>query len=46
MIASRSHTAAIYPVFFPIDSQICPAKSPRSPIGEYFLKITSPSFSV
>ena len=46
MIASRSQTAAIYPVFFPIDSQICPANSPRSPIGEYFLKITSPSFSV
>ena len=46
MMESRSATAAMWPVFLPMDSHSCAATACRSPIGEYFLKITSPSFSV
>ena len=46
MMESRSATAAMWPVFLPMDSHSCAATACRSPIGEYFLKIPSPSFSV
>ena len=46
MMLSRSHTAAMESVDLCSESQICPAKSDSSPIGEYFLKMTSPSLLV
>ena len=44
--ASLSQTAAMQSVDLCSESQICAAKSESSPMGEYFLKMTSPSLSV
>ena len=46
MTLSRSQTAAMPSVVLRRLSQIWAAKSPSSPMGEYFLKISSPSLSV
>ena len=46
MQASRSVITAISPVVLFRVSHICPEKSPRPPIREYFLKMTPPSLSV
>ena len=43
---SRSHTAAGKSAVLYMDSHICSAKPLSSPMGEYFLKMTSPFFSV
>ena len=46
MTLSLSQTTVTLPVALCTLSQICEANSDSYPMGEYFLKITSPSFSV